>query len=115
VIALAVNVVLNLLLIPRYSGVAAAFTTSFSYAVETVVLILLGHARMGRPRLARSIMPALLASGVAAGPLLAPWPLAPALLAAAVIYVPCWAVIARHIDPEQVRVLREMVRRRKST
>jgi O-antigen/teichoic acid export membrane protein len=114
-VALAANVALNLLLIPRYGGIAAALTTSFSYAVEAVALILLGHARMGRPRLARAVLPAVVASGVAAGPLLAPWPLAPALLTAAVVYVPCWAVIARHIDPEQVRVLREMVRRRRST
>lgn len=115
VIALAVNVVLNLLLIPRYGGIAAAFTTSLSYAVTAVVLILLGRTRMGRPCLSRTVLPAVVASGVAAGPLLAPWPLAPALLTAAVVYVPCWAVIARHIDPEQVRVLREMFRRRKST
>ncbi|GAA2761700.1 flippase [Streptomyces paradoxus] len=115
VIALTVNVSLNLLLIPRYGATAAAFVTSFSYAVEAVVLILLGHTRVGRPRLSRTVLPAVVASGAAVGPLLAPWPLAPALLTAAVVYVPCWAVIARRIDPEQVRVLRDMVKRRKST
>ncbi|MEU3089661.1 flippase [Streptomyces massasporeus] len=115
VIALAVNVVLNLLLIPHYGATAAAFVTSLSYAVEAVVLVFLGQSRVGRPRLSRTALPAVVASGVAAGPLLAPWPLAPALLVAAVVYVPCWAVIARRIDPEQVRVLRDMVKRRKRT
>ncbi|MEW2612242.1 flippase [Streptomyces sp. NPDC047880] len=112
VTALVVNVVLNLALIPHYGGVAAAFTTSCSYAVAAVVLILLGPARIGRPRLTRTVLPAVVASGLAAGPLLAPWPLAPALLAAAVVYVSCWAAIARRLDPEQIQVLRQMFRRR---
>jgi O-antigen/teichoic acid export membrane protein len=102
VTALVVNVVLNLSLIPHYGGVAA------------VVLILLGPARIGRPRLTRTVLPAVVASGLAAGPLLAPWPLAPALLAAAVVYVACWATIARRLDPEQIQVLREMFKRRRS-
>jgi hypothetical protein len=60
------------------------------------------------------VLPAVVASGLAAGPLLAPWPLAPALLAAAVVYMACWATIARRLDPEQIQVLREMFKRRRS-
>ncbi|WP_437042184.1 oligosaccharide flippase family protein [Streptomyces sp. enrichment culture] len=115
VIALVINVVLNLLLIPHLGAVAAAFVTSFSYAVEAVVLVLLGRTRVGRPRVLRTVLPAVLASGFAAGPLLAPWPLLPALIAAAVVYVPCWVVIAQRVDAEQVRVLRATFKSRRST
>jgi O-antigen/teichoic acid export membrane protein len=108
-VSLAVNVVLNLLLIPRYGGTAAAFTTSLSYAVQALVSLWLGRDRVGRPRLMRTILPALAASCVAAGPLLAPLPLLPALLAAAALYLPCWLLVARLVDPQQTRALRRML------
>lgn len=108
-ISLAVNIALNLLFIPRYGGIAAAFTTSLSYAVEVVAALWLGRGRLGRPRLGWTVLPALAASGVVAGPLLAPVPFVPALLAAAVLYVPVWLLVARFVDPEQTRVLRRIL------
>lgn len=113
--ALAVNLGLNFALIPSYGGLAAAFTTSLSYAVYAAALILLGRARAGMPRLPRAMLPATVASAVAAGPLLAPWPFLPALIAAAVLYVPAWLLVTRRIDPHQVQVLRRMLRRGRIT
>ncbi|MER7402953.1 flippase [Streptomyces sp. NPDC000070] len=105
-VALVVNVSLNLLLIPRYGAIAAAFTTPVTYLAEAVAGLWLGRRRMGRPRLVWTLLPALVASGVAAGPLLAPLPLAPALLAAAAVYLPSLLLVARFVDPEQIQVLR---------
>ncbi|MCL7425867.1 flippase [Streptomyces sp. YS415] len=110
-IALAVNLGLNLALIPGYGGIAAAFSTSVSYGVYAAALILLGRSRAGIPRLPRALLPAAAASAVAAGPLLAPWPFVPALIGAAALYVPTWLLITRRIDPHQVQVLRRMLQR----
>ncbi|WP_020116676.1 oligosaccharide flippase family protein [Streptomyces canus] len=110
-IALAVNMSLNLALIPRYGGIAAACTTSLSYAVYAAALILLGRPRAGLPRLPRAMLPSVAASAVACGPLLAPWPFVPAVLTAVVLYVPCWLLATRRVDPQQVQVLDRMLRR----
>ncbi|MFE2263711.1 flippase [Streptomyces griseosporeus] len=109
VLALAVNLGLNCVLIPRYGGVAAAFTTSLSYAVYAAALICLGRARAGLPRLARAVLPATAASAVACGPLLAPWPLVPAVVTAVLVYVPCWLLVTRLVEPHQIQVLRRMI------
>lgn len=114
-VALVVNLGLNLALIPRYGGLAAAFTTTLSYAVYAAALILLGRTRMGTPRLPRVLLPAVAASALACAPLLAPLPLAPALLGAAALYVACWLLVTQRTDPHQVQVLRRMLRRRRLT
>ncbi|MFB9733950.1 oligosaccharide flippase family protein [Streptomyces thermocoprophilus] len=113
VLALALNLGLNCVLIPDWGDVAAAFTTSLSYAVYAAALLVLGRRRAGRPRLLRASLPALAASAVACGPLLAPWPFVPALVTAALVYVPCWLFVTRLVEPDQVRVLRRMLRSRR--
>ncbi|WP_405727544.1 oligosaccharide flippase family protein [Streptomyces sp. NBC_00028] len=107
--ALVVSVVLNILLIPYYGGIAAAFTTSVCYAVEAAISLRLARGLIGRPRLLRTALPALVASALAAGVLLAPWPFLAALPAGVTLYLSGWLIIARRTDPEQVRVLRGML------
>ncbi|MEU6141924.1 flippase [Streptomyces sp. NPDC047081] len=110
-IALALNIGLNLALIPPYGGIAAAFTTSLSYGVYAAALILLGRARAGMPRLPRAMLASVTASALACGPLLAPWPFVPAVFTAALVYVPSWLFVTQRVDPKQVQVLRRMLRR----
>ncbi len=109
--ALAVNVGLNLLLIPRYGAVGAAVSTSVSYAAQAVLLYPAVRRQVGRPALVRPLLPAVAGSLVAAGLLLLPVPLAPAVAAAAVGYVLGWLLLARRLDAEQVRVLGGLLRR----
>ena len=71
VVALAVNVAMNLVLIPRMSGTGAALATTVSYAVLAAVA-LVGLARAGvRVPLVRAFLPPLLTAAAMVGVLLA--------------------------------------------
>jgi O-antigen/teichoic acid export membrane protein len=109
--ALAVNVGLNLVLIPRYGPVGAAAATSVSYAVEIMLLQPVVNARAGRPALVRPLLPAVLAAGLTAAALLLPLPLLPALLLAGTVYLLAWSVLARWLDAEQWEVVRGVLTR----
>lgn len=110
--ALAVNIGLNLALIPRYGPVGAAVATSVSYAVEVALLQPAVNARSGRPALVRPLLPAVLAAGLAAAVLLLPLPLLPALGAAGAVYLLAWSALARWLDAEQLDVVRGVLTRR---
>ena len=110
--ALAVNLGLNLVLIPRYGPTGAAMATSASYAVELALLYPPACRRVGRPTLVRPLLPVVAGSALLAGVLLLPLPLSPALAAGAVGYLAVWYALARRLDPEQVRVLRGLTARR---
>ncbi|MDQ1684891.1 MAG: hypothetical protein QOC82_1628 [Frankiaceae bacterium] len=70
-VALAVNVALNLVLIPRMSGTGAALATTVSYAVLAAVAMG-GLARAGvRVPLLRALLPPVLTGAATAGALLA--------------------------------------------
>jgi O-antigen/teichoic acid export membrane protein len=109
--ALAVNLGLNLVLIPRYGPAGAAAATSASYAVEVALLYPPARARVGAPRLARPLLPAVAGAAVLAGVLALPLPFGPALVLAAVGYLAVWYLLASWVDAEQVRVMRGLVRR----
>ncbi|HVQ90688.1 MAG TPA: oligosaccharide flippase family protein, partial [Mycobacteriales bacterium] len=68
--ALAVNLGLNLALIPRFGPSGSAAATSISYAVELALLYPPARARVGPPKLARPLLPALAGATVLAGTLL---------------------------------------------
>jgi O-antigen/teichoic acid export membrane protein len=107
--ALAANVGLNLVLIPRWGPAGAAAATSASYAVELALLYPFARARVGRPRLVRPLLPAVVASAVLAGVLLVPLPFLPAAVLAAAGYAAVWWLLAAWIDAEQVEVMRGLV------
>lgn len=102
-IALALNIALELVLIPRYGGAGAAAATTISYAAEAVALLLLARGRAELPRPGRALLPAAVGSLAAAVPLASPLTLLPALLLAVVAYLVVWAGTARLTDPAQLR------------
>ena len=110
--ALAVNLGLNLALIPRYGPAGAAAATSVSYAVELALLYPQARRRVGPPALARPLLPAAAGSALLAGVLLLPLPLAPALAAGTACYLALWYALARRLDAEQVQVIRGLLAHR---
>jgi peptidoglycan biosynthesis protein MviN/MurJ (putative lipid II flippase) len=107
--ALAVNIGLNLVLIPRYGPAGSAAATSISYAVELALLYPPARARVGPPRLARPLAPAVAGALVLAAVLLLPLPFAPALVAGSVLYLVTWYLLASWLDAEQVGVMRGLL------
>lgn len=106
VVATVTNVGLNLLLIPRYGGTAAAFTTTLSYALESVIVLLALRRVDGTVRLARPLLESALASAAAAVVLLVlPLPLLAELPAAGLVYIAAWGLLARRWSPDQLAVL----------
>jgi O-antigen/teichoic acid export membrane protein len=112
--ALVANLALNLVLIPRWGPAGAAAATSASYAVELAVLYPFARARVGRPRLVRPLLPAVIASTALAGVLLLPLPLGVAAVLAAVVYAALWWRLAAWIDAEQVEVMRGLLPSRRA-
>ena len=90
-VALAVNVALNLVLIPRMSGTGAALATTASYAVLAAVA-LAGLARAGvRIAVSRELLAPVLTGGVMAGALLAlPLPTIADIAVAAAVVAALW-------------------------
>jgi O-antigen/teichoic acid export membrane protein len=109
--ALAVNVAMNLALIPRYGPVGAAIATTASYAAEVTLLYPGARRRAGRPALIRPMVPAAAASVVAGAMLLLPLPFGAALALAAAAYGLAWLWLVARIDPEQFDVVRALLRR----
>lgn len=111
--ALALNVVLNLVLIPSLAGLGAAVATTVSFLLEAVVLGAFALRRLGG-RVAVRVLGAAVGGTVGVVVVLAtPLPLLPALLLAVLAYVILWWPLARWLDPEQVRVLAGLFRVRR--
>jgi O-antigen/teichoic acid export membrane protein len=109
---LAVNVVLNLVLIPVYGAPGAAFATLVSYAAEGVLSVFLIAPGTGILRWDRSIRLGLVASIPMAVVLLTVQaPVLVELGVAAVLYVPCYLALARWWAPEQLTLLRSLLSR----
>jgi O-antigen/teichoic acid export membrane protein len=97
VVALGVNVVLNVLLLHRYGAIAAAWSSLASYAVAAIVPALLAPQarRVARPLLKVTVKTAVAASvGAAVGSTF--HALAPALGAASVTYLAATALLFNH-------------------
>jgi O-antigen/teichoic acid export membrane protein len=109
--ALAVNVGLNLLLVPSWGPTGAAAATSLSYAAEIALLYPAVRRALGRARPARAALPAAVACVPVAVVLLLPIPLLAALMAASGAYAAGWVALARLLDAEQVDVARALVTR----
>jgi O-antigen/teichoic acid export membrane protein len=100
VVALVVNVALNLVLIPRMSGTGAALATTVSYAVLAAVA-LVGLARAGvRVPVSRALLAPVLTGAAMAGVLLAlPLPTAADVAVATAVVAAGWLAVLVIRDP----------------
>lgn len=111
-VALAINVPLNLLLIPRYGFVGAAVATAAVSALE-LVLTLLWARRFDLVRVPQRLMavPVLAALGMAGALLLVGGDGAPAAAVSAAAYLVTLAAAAAVLAPAQLRHARTLLRR----
>ena len=109
-VSTAVNIVLNLLLIPPLSGVGAAIATTVSYGVLVGIVLATIRGTVGRIRVLRPLAEAAVASALFAGLLLVMHlPLVFELAIGAVGYLGAWVILVRQFAPEQLGVLRSLV------
>ena len=109
-LALVVNTAANLVAIPLLGDVGAAVTTTASYLLEAVVLLVVLGRAVGRPKLLRSLaLPAAAAVPSVVLLLLTPLPVVPLALVEGVVYLGCWLALSRRYDPEGVAVLRSLL------
>lgn len=109
-VAAVANVVANVIAIPAFGPAGAGATTTLSYVVEIAVLIALarGTFRISDPvrawllPIAASLLPLLVC--------LLPLPLLVALPLAALSYLALLSLLARRFVPEQVNIVRALVR-----
>jgi O-antigen/teichoic acid export membrane protein len=101
-VALAVNVVLNVVLIPRMGGTGAALATTVSYAVLAAVA-LAGLARAGvRVPLSRALLVPVVTGAATAGVLIAlPLPVAGDVVVATTVVALLWLVVLALRDPQR--------------
>jgi O-antigen/teichoic acid export membrane protein len=111
VIALALNVAMNLALIPSLGGAGAAIATVAGYLVETSILLLVLVRSLPGVWSARSLLPAAAGTLAAAAVLAGPARLFVALVLACLAFVLTWLPLVRWLDPEQLQVLRRLVQR----
>jgi O-antigen/teichoic acid export membrane protein len=111
--ATAVNIGLNLALIPSMAGTGAALATTLSYLVESVVVLwlcspLTGHIRIWRPLLA----PATAGLVMAAALTILGLHIVLEVLLSGAAYLLVWTAIVRRSAPEQLAVLSSLVKRK---
>ncbi len=112
-VALGVNVGLNLVLIPAFSSTGAAAATTLSYLVEALVTFALLAPDTGWPRLARGLAPSTVASGAMAIVLLVVRAgLAVEVPLGVALYVAAWYPLARWWTPEQLALIATFLPRR---
>jgi O-antigen/teichoic acid export membrane protein len=111
--ALAINVVLNLVLIPPYGATGAAAATAVSYVVQAAVL-LGGLHRIGERLPLASPLACAAGASVPLALLLevSPLPLLVELVLGAAVYAGAWLLLVRRFAPEQQQVVRALLSRR---
>ncbi|HWG92634.1 MAG TPA: oligosaccharide flippase family protein [Mycobacteriales bacterium] len=111
--ALTVNVVLDVLLIPAYGASAAAAVTTLSYALHAAVMLLWLRRAGVRPQLLRPLRePAAASVPLAVVLLVLDRPVLLELVAGGALYAAAWLLLVRRTAPEQLGVLRGLLRRR---
>jgi O-antigen/teichoic acid export membrane protein len=110
--ATAVNIVLNLALVPSLAGTGAAAATTASYLVESAVAMALcrpitGRVSIWRPLLAPAVAGLAMATMMAAVRL----QLMVEVVLAGATYVLVWLPVVHRAAPEQLRVLASLLRR----
>ncbi len=112
-VGLAVNLGLNLALIPVLDATGAGLAMLGTELVLVVITLRLARIEVGRIPVSATFGAALLA-GTAMGATLAllPIPLAPALLAAGVVYLVVFTVTEHHVAPTDLKLIIDLVRNR---
>lgn len=114
VCATVVNVALNVLLIPVYSGVGAAVATAASYLVQVFVVQAFLRQGVAKVRLLRPLLEATAAALLLTGLLVVlRLPLLVELAFAGGVYIGAWYLLARRTAPQQVAVVFGLVPRRR--
>ncbi|GAB4003846.1 oligosaccharide flippase family protein [Nocardioides ultimimeridianus] len=113
--ALAVNVGLDVVLLPRIGIVGAGVATSLAFVLQAAILLGAVLRFTGPLGLGRRLGVVLGACGVAAVALRGIGPLLPSLVAGGLAYLGAWLVLCTIIDPALLRELREMRRRPEAT
>ena len=110
--AVALNVVLNLVLIPPLGARGAAAATTLSYAVEALVCLACVRPGAGWLRLDRALLlPALAALPLAAVLVLLGGPVLLRAAVAGAVYLAAYLLLTRWRDPERLVLLRAIVTR----
>ena len=112
-IALALNVALNLALVPPFEATGAALAMLGTELVLAAAMLGLAAEAIGRPRLMTTLAAPLLSAGAMAA---AMWPLRddllPALPVGVAAYVAVFIAVERLVSPDDLRFLVGLVRRR---
>lgn len=109
--ATVLNLGLNLALVPREGARGAALATTATFAVQGLVLLVLLARAVGTPRVLRGLAVPALATVVVVGLLASPLPLLAALAASALLYPAAVLGLLPRLAPDQLSVLRSLVRR----
>lgn len=110
VVAAAVNVGLNLVLIPSLAGTGAAIATAAAYGLEAAIVLWLLASEVGWARVDRALAVPLAATAVMAAALLAiPGETLAEIAVGAAVYGVAWFALARWRAPEQVAVLSSLL------
>lgn len=111
-VAAVVNVVGNLLLIPHFSAVGAAAMTLVAFFVEGLLVVVLVGRALAPLRVDRALwVPALASLPLVPLLLLMHAPVLLECALAAVVYLAVWLAVATRVAPDQVAVVRALVRR----
>jgi O-antigen/teichoic acid export membrane protein len=112
VAALAVNIALNLMLIPSLEGTGAAIATACGYGVEVTIGLAFAATIAPRIRPLTALTEALVAAvPLAAALLLLPLPLVVELPVGLAAYAAAWLLVVRRHRPDLIAVLGPMGRR----
>lgn len=112
VVALVVNVTLNLVLIPSLGGTAAALATSAAYATEAAIGVVLVARRLPHLRIVAPFLETLAVAAVT-GVLLevSPLPVYVEVPLAGAVYVALWLGLVRTRRPERLAAVRTLLLR----
>lgn len=111
--AVVVNVSLNVLLIPRYGGTAAAAATTLSYGLQAVLAVVLLRRAGVVLHLVTSTSSALVSAALLAAFLLAvPLPLVLEVALGGLLFLGSWFLCARTTRPDQLRALGALIGQR---
>ena len=109
-LAAVLNVAANLVLIPLWSGVGAAITTTLAYLVEGVAVMFVLAGAFGWLRVDRALaVPVLAAPPLAAILVVVSAPVLVEIAVGGTVYLVTWFLLAARYAPDQVAVVRSIV------
>ncbi|MCB0915720.1 MAG: oligosaccharide flippase family protein [Actinobacteria bacterium] len=110
-VALVINVVLGLVLIPMWGANGAAWATLIAFTAQAIAVWVFLMRMVGSPRLLRAGLAAALATLACLPALLSSLPLVPVLGICAVVYPVVWLAAARLLDRAAFEVATQLVSR----